>query len=393
MKSIFTLSLLSLAISASAQITLNQSSYSSWRARTAIAYPVDTSITRPTITPSTNASWNFSSVTYDTTNVQAYEKGVFSSSVFPNATFYDYMDYQISGPLRYRVRQAGALTAGGFVFYGQSMTRQALSIGAISGGATDSLVFPQQNISFSSNLTTIKFPATIGSTWSSNYDFATNFNLTIAAFSFNNTPCQRKTRIMRNDAVVGWGSMIVKDSLGAASTPANVLMVKTATTSTDSFFVNGLPAPVQLLTAFGLSQGQMTNRYEYQFYRAGELMPLVQAGYSDSTFASSQMEYMDVHVGSEAAQSVREINSVSGLMVYPNPVRNQTLYLQIADRSILQLGYQLININGQVVDKGTVNLQNGGAQLQAEAFRTPGIYYLQISGAHVPMRIMPISVE
>ena len=393
MKALLTLSFLSLAASASAQITLNQSSYANWRAQTEVALLVDSNGQRPTLAPATNANWNLSNVAYDTTYIWRYSKGPFTSSVFPSATFYDSLTYTISGPLNYGVRQVGSLTAGGFVFYGQTVARQAFSIAALSGGATDSMVFPQQNITFSSTENRIKFPATMGSTWSSSFDYTTNFNLTIAAFSLNNTPCQRKAHYTRNDAVVGWGKMSVKDSAGNTTAPMNVLMVKTAVTSTDSFFVGGLPAPVQLLTAFGLSQGQVTSRYEYEFYRAGELMPLMQAIYRDSSFAANKMDYMHVHKNRLSPQSVSDLNYENGISAYPNPVRNQTVHLQIADKSLSQLNYQLMNINGQVVDKGTLTLQGGEAQLQAEALRTTGIYYLQLFKGNAPAGVLPLSVE
>ncbi len=393
MKALLTLSFLSLATAASAQITLNQSSYANWRAQTEIAYRIDTSKPHPALMPATNANWNLSTVTYDTSSMWYYDKGNFSNPALPSATFYDSLSYTVSGPLSYGVRQAGALTAGGFVFYGQSVTRQAFSIAPLSGGANDSMVFQQQNIIFTSPENRIKFPATMGSTWNSSFDFATNFNLTIAAFGLNNTPCQRKAHYTRNDAVVGWGKMIVKDSAGNPTMPMNVLMVKTAVTSTDSFFVGGLPAPVQLLTAFGLSQGQTTSRYTYEYYRAGELMPLVQATYRDSSFAANKMEYMDVHKNRLSPQSVSDLNSENGISAYPNPVRNQTIHLQVADKSLAQLNYQLININGQVMAKGSLTPQNGEAQLHAEALRTTGIYYLQLFKGNTPLGVLPLSVE
>lgn len=394
MKSIFTLAVAALSLPAAAQITLNQSSYSNWSAKNDIAFRVDTTQPFPALAPATNASWNFSAVVYNRSDDRLYRRGPFSRPAFPNATHYGALEFPINASIRYSVREASALTANGFVAYGQWAARQGFSLTAVSGGPNDSLIFPEQEIPYSSVFTTIKFPATMGTTWSSDINYATDFSLTIAAFGLANASCKRKTHLVRNDEVVGWGSMTIRDSLGNPSGPTNVLMVKATSTITDSFFVSGQPAPTMLLTAFGLTQGQVSLRNEYFYYRAGERMPLVQATYRDNSFQQSKMDHMDVHMGSEAAQSVQNFALESAAVsAYPNPVRNQTVHLRIGDKNLSALNYQLINMNGQVVAKGTVAPQNGEAKLHCQALETSGIYFLQLFQTNTSVGVVALSVE
>lgn len=393
MKSILTLSLLALAASASAQITLNQASYGSWMPQTATAYRLDPNMTYPTLTSSTNASWDLSNVTYDTTNIRSYYEGPFSDPAFPNATFYDTITYPVGAALSYGVQEAGLLGANGFQFIGQKIPRQSFSLAPATGGANDSMTFPAQNITYSSPRTAIAFPATMGSSWNSNYSFTTNFNLTVAAYNLNNTPCQRKTMVSYTNNVIGWGTLRVKDSNGVATAPMNVLMVKTVMHQVDSFFLAGSPAPPQLLTPFGLSQGFKTDRYFYDFLRAGERMPLFSALYRDSTFSPLNVERMDVHVERLTPLGIASLDMQNGVKAYPNPVKGQTVNLEIEGHNGNLLSYTLMNMAGQVVGQGTLTPTAGAAQLKAEALATPGIYYLQLTKGSNPIAVLPLSVE
>lgn len=393
MKTIFTTALLALAATASAQITLTQSSFRSWQPQTATAYRLDSTVAYPVLAPATNANWSLTNVTYDLSNIRDYVEGPFANSAFPSATFYDSISYPVGASLRYGAQEAGALMSNGFQFYGQKVPRQAFSLMPMTGGANDSLVFPAQTCVYSAPLTTISFPATMGSNWNSNYNFITNFNLTAQSFGLSNTPCQRKTIIAQTNNVVGWGKVSVKDSTGAASAAINVLMVKTTINQIDSFFLAGSPAPAQLLNPFGLTQGQASNRYQYNFYRAGERMPLVIASYKDNTFSATKVDYMDVHVNRLTPQGIATVNSQTGIKAYPNPVRNQSVTLQMAAQNGSVLDYVLLNMTGQTVAKGTLTPQAGTAELQAEALRTPGIYYLQLSKGGRALATLPLSVE
>ncbi len=393
MKSLLIASLLAIAAPAATQITLNQAAYGTWRPQTETAFRLDSNSSDPVLTPAANASWNLTNVVYDPNNVRTYHEGTFSDPAFPAATFYDTLIYPVGPALSYGVEEAGVLNTSGFQYLGQKIRHQAFSLAAMTGGSNDSMVFPAQISAYTSPRTAVGFPATLGSSWSSHYQFTTSFNLTVAAYGLNNTPCQRKTRIAYTNQVVGWGKMQVKDSNGSPSVPMNVLMVKTVMLQADSFFMAGSPASAQLLSAFGLSQGFQTNRFYYDFFRAGERMALLSALYRDSSFSASNVERMDVHVNHLVPQGIANVNIRNGVQAYPNPVQAQTVNLEIAGHDGSALHYVLINMAGQTVGKGTLIPVAGAARLQAEALATPGIYYLQFTAGGALVTSIPLSVE
>ena len=393
-RKLFTAAAALMTVSASAQITLDAGSYSAWQPIADTVRRIDIGASQVVLAAGSNMVWNLSNVSYSPTT-RYYARNSATSTAFPTATFYDSAAYRITPGLSYNFMRMGKLTANGFLFMGEHVDRQAFSITSVSGGANDSLIFPQQDIPFTTDFTTIAFPATMGSNWGSEYNFTTNFNLTVLMYGLNNAPCQRKTYVTQKDTVVGWGTMSVKDKQGIASAQMNVLMTKVYIAQVDSFFLNGSPAPAIMLSAFGLTQGQIIKNYQYKFYRAGELMPLLFADYADSTFSDTNVNGIDIHV--EHLDYPTGINDVSGnnsVVAYPNPVSNNTLNIQIIDKTTTNLTFSVINMNGQIVSNGNLNFNEGAASISTNEFSTPGIYYLQLYKPNGQITaILPININ
>ncbi|MBS1589377.1 MAG: T9SS type A sorting domain-containing protein [Bacteroidetes bacterium] len=392
----FKLSLLALMIgvSASAQITINQSNYSAWTPRTDTAFRLDSTVPYPVLTPGTNAQWDLSTATYNTSYIWLYYRRPASSAIFTSATYADSLFYTINSNLKYASNLMGGITANGVQYFGEQVGRQAIPLVSLTGGMNDSLVFLGQNSTYSNAFNKLKFPATMGSNWSSNYNFTTNFTMSIAAYGMNNTPCQRKTFVTEKDTVVGWGKMRVLNRVGATTGYTNVLMVKTIWQQSDSFFVGGAPASTALLTAFGLTQGQINNQYQYNFFRAGEVLPLMSADYKDNTFSNTKVKNMSIHEDRLLlGTGINDIHADKSIVAYPNPITNGVVNLSIKDRSINSFDYAIINMNGQVVSRGHAVSNNGVAQLNCEALRVSGIYYVQLYNNNGQIATLPIDVK
>jgi len=393
MKKLFT-SILSLTVlSATAQITLNQQSFSATYVGTDTTKRMMAGQTYPSIAPATNASWNFSALNYTNTSF-VYNRMAVSNSAFPGGTQAADMFYAFSGSLGYSFGMVSGINASGFHLMGEEVLRQALPIGSLTMSPTDSLVFPQQNVVYSSPRIVLHFPATNGSHWSGSYNFTTDFNLTVLAYSLNAEPGQRKTYISYTDSVIGWGTVKVKDYNGNTSGSMNVLMVKHIENQIDSFYLSGMPAPLQLLSAFGLTQGQTNEVNEISFYRAGEIMPLVNVSYFDNSFAQSQISDVEVHMNRLASTaSISNVTKYGKVSLYPNPATGNQAHISIGDNSVKSLRYDVINIQGQVVAKGTTAFNTGSGLVQLGDAHTAGIYFVRLYDAEGLVATLPVSLQ
>jgi hypothetical protein len=158
----------------------------------------------------------------------------------------------------YSSRAYMKLDATGFAQIGYATNGGRFSIASISGGATDSLIFPPSVNRFSSAWTAYKFPMTANTAWRSNFRDTTNFQLTVAGFGLNKTPGARVRTVTQTDTIVGWGTVRLKNPSGGAVLSYAVLLNREIVSGVDSFFVGGAPAPSAILTAFGISQGSVS---------------------------------------------------------------------------------------------------------------------------------------
>lgn len=385
---------LACTLSVSAQLTFTQSSFSDWVLTVDTARSIAPAPSYPELSPGLNMFWDLSIVTYTDTNFM-YPHLPVSNPAFPEAAFQDGLIYYINPVLKYDFHPVGALKPDGFAYFGQRVERQAFSLTSISGGPTDSLVFPAQNIHYSSIEHTIPFPETLGTTWSSNYTFATDFSITVQVFQLQNAPCIRKTHIIEHDSVAGWGKMRVKGKDGTISGDIDVLMVRGISTQIDSFFLYGQPAPPSMLTAFGLTQGQVTQEFETKFYRENELTPLCFARYRDNSYSSAKVKYIRVHINRQnTATGLLDQKNISKTKIFPNPVvAGNPIQIQLPDRITTSLSYTIVNSAGQIVTRGILQAINGQAQISNLGQLSRGLYYVRLWGADGAISSLPLSVQ
>ena len=220
----------------------------------------------------------------------------------------------------------------------------------------------------------------MNTSWSGTYSYQTNFNLTIAAMSLNNTPCYRKTNYTYSNAVIGWGKVRVKNGNGMPTAYMNVLMIRRMESVTDSFYIGGSPAPASLLTAFGLSQGMVSNDYKDEFVRTGEITPIAGVAYKGTTFAQNQIDYIEAHMNRlpSPTTSLFNVSKNNNFNLYPNPIVNKQFTLTTTDKTIKELRYDIININGQIVKIGSATLNSGSVTIHLDKSNPSGIYYIRL---------------
>lgn len=396
MKKVFTCLCVASSIAAHAQITLNQSSFGSSYVGTDSARISSSTATLPNFAPATNANWDLTGMAYDMSGYSLVFRNAISSNAFPGGTQADSMYYPINAQVGgYEFGWVSGVTSNGFEYFGERIFRQPISLSSLTMSPTDSIVFHEQNVVYSSPRQVIAFPATMGSTWGKTFNYTTNFSLTVAAYSINNAPCQRKTYVTYTDTVKGWGTMKVNGFNGtSASGNMNVLMVKHSEIQVDSFFLNGAPAPAQLLSAFGLTQGQSIETNTVGFYRAGELMPLANVVYLNSSFAQSQIDYVEVHTQRlSSPTSIATVSKYGKVGIFPNPLKGNVLTVSIEDKSVRALQYDIININGQVVAKGNLDMNSGNGYINLSNSPANGIYYVRLYEAGALLTTLPLSTN
>ncbi|MCX6257132.1 MAG: T9SS type A sorting domain-containing protein [Bacteroidia bacterium] len=262
-------------------------------------------------------TWDYSSLVQTTSYLYTYVTP--PTAEFPTATYADtgiavsfiantvyYTDY-------YYIINSSYVASLGSV-----NKKQEYNISAETGGAQDSCIFPAQTFSFDNPNLTMAFPATGNSEWNVDYTEKVNFQLSIAAYALNHVPCQRVSHITKKDTVIAWGTIIVPTNSGP-SIPYQTLLVKRQYASADSFYMNGSPASSLLLTAFGLSQGQITKTNRYMFWRPESVYPALMVNFGSNDFTTPTSLFYD---GFATPLGISEQGKTDCYSVYPNPARD-----------------------------------------------------------------------
>ena len=302
MKKTFTSVLFTMALGtmATAQsITLNQNSYAGMTVVSDTFGRVTQSLQN--IDTGINKLWDFSTVIYENTTYYN-EQPVGTHPSFPGATYSAGRRYTLgSNSFEFDTKRWSGITNVGLERIGEEIPRQAipLTTGSVPGAvSTDSLVIKQQNVVYSSSYPLIKFPATFGSTWSAKFDFEVEMELTYGAGGQSSAPFKYKVTTEYFFRCPGWGKAFVVRKSDGSYGEDNVLLVRIEGKTTDSFFVNGQPASIQLLTNLGLQQNKVANSYWDELFRDMEVNALVLYIYGSIAFttpSSAEIHQLRVH--------------------------------------------------------------------------------------------------
>ena len=364
-------------------ITLSQAGYTSSPIGTDSLKVTTVASTFPSFIAATNATWDLSTVTDSAANLFAYRVAATTPATFADSNNYTFGTYAYKGNVQSAIQSIGILEYG-IDIYGATYV--------LPTATTDSIYILTQNTVYSSTHTKIALPATCPSSWISSYKFDINFKLTIAIASYSLTPGYIRSYVTEKDTVIGWGKMRIKTLAGTQSGYMNALQIRTMTTTLDSFFVNGLPATTTLLSALGVTQGQVTKTYEQNFYRANEITPLANVQFSDS--ANTAPTKATTHVQRLPPNGIGNIFNDAKVKIYPNPISGSNVSIDVPVASG-EWKYELVNISGQTVAADRLQLGNNQthAQIQLSATLTPGIYYIHLINDGKQVSVKPLEIK
>ncbi len=389
-----------LATTVSAQITIVDTDFGNFagttdrsiraRANSFTAFPLTDHINVPR---PTGYTWDINTVYGDTTTGSVYARHV-------AYTGYDFADSITDGfntTYTFPSKIANNFTAAGLIEDKQHITKKTFSLGSLPNGdnATDSLVVLEQDaiyyapgfIANPAPRTVLKFPLTTGTpgtSWLNSYFYSVKATISYVNGGYQDDTLERRRYINEDYVVIGHGNMRVRkhtvgspwsDYFNVLQTRANYIQVR------DSFFFQNVAASPVLLGLFGLTQGQLTTVYRDHFYRTGEVVPLADVHYTDAGRGTVQDVAADrspIHAARLSPSSVNGVTLNTNFAIFPNPVKaGTTLVVDLKDNMANgNWSYNIINVTGQQVSTGTLNLNAGKANITLPKV-IAGIYYIQ----------------
>lgn len=291
----------------------------------------------------TNKFWNYTNLSVNATYNLVYVAP--SDTAFPTATYADTGLSTVFIPGKYYYRDNYYETnANGNNSLGYVVNEQRY--GSISANPADSCIIPRQVCAYTQDAYLMPFPATMGTLWQANSRNILDFELTVSALGLSHASCQKITNSSRTDEIVGWGKMRIPVSSGV-SILYDVLMQKRTTIQSDSFYLEGSPAPAQFLQAFGVTQGQSTTINRYLFWRENGRYPLLMFSYGSNNFTVPNAIYFDATAQIDVS-SIEEQSKPTGLNIFPNPC-NGILNINLQVEKPTQAVVSVYNLTGQLV--------------------------------------------
>jgi len=200
--------------------------------------------------------------------------------------------------------------------------------------------------------------------------------LTLTAYGVIKAPFQKISILSRTNNVVGWGTITLPSS-GCGTQSAPALLVQREDTRIDSFYLGGQLAPTALLTAFGLTQGNVTKSYRRAVHIAGQMLPIMILTFSDNTYSTVTAAGLN----ESATQGVAGSASISAASVYPNPVVGNEIHVALAAQLHGVARLELTDLLGRVVASNRISGSgNQEATLAIPSGTASGEYFLRVIG-------------
>lgn len=255
--------------------------------------------------------------------VQNYIKS--TNTLYPNSYRNDSIFVNITPALGFYTNAYLRQSAASWAEYNLDNPQlQTFPLTALSGGANDVLTIPAQTIAYSSPRTLIQYPATYGSVWKSDVRYVATSNLTVEAYGLNKVPLSLVKNLSSVDSVVAWGKANIPFKGGKVSKQYDVLIMKKTTIRQDSFYLGGQPAPVPLMTAFGITQGSRDTAYRYIAYRLDSPNYLFILFYGNDASMSLQPRLGITDVAEAALPSaLTEEATKENTSLSPNPANDE----------------------------------------------------------------------
>jgi hypothetical protein len=251
-----------------------------------------------------------------------------------------------------------SVTSGGVEEYGIDI--QSANFPLLT--SPDTFFILTQSDTYSSPRIKIKFPAFANSSWQSLYKSDFNYEISYAPL-LSHAPGVVRTYYIEKDTVVGWGKVRVRDAAGNPSGHMDVLQVQTTIMTVDSFFLNGSstdPILPTLLATLNLQQAEKDTIYQLNFYRAGEVTPLVQVKFKDAAFI--QIAGATYHRQRLADPAAAGIAGEQEIKIYPNPLCGNKLLIQLPSFPG-EWTYVLTGMDGRSVAAGSISVHGATGKI------------------------------
>lgn len=250
----------------------------------------------------------------------------------------------------------------GYTKEGRRIEEIVYPITQLTGGPNDNLKIIGGNFPFDGRGDLIQFPAEFGKSWEQSYVIPTNYELTVEAYGLDHTPGQFMQTNIQTRTVVGSGKLTMPNKNGGVMT-IDALLIKNNTTTIDSVFLGGQPAPPALMSAFKIEQGATLSVEQYVFYAPGY-------GFSIAAYDLTE-KYISYQSLSGPTTNVESAN-IEKLSVYPNPVKSGAS-LNISNSTMNICNLVLVDLSGKVVLENNIS---GNSNLNIPNTITAGAYLL-----------------
>jgi hypothetical protein len=326
--------------------------------------------------PGNNQTWDFSTVTPTGTSTNLFIPETVSFFTDGGIDIYIDVFKKFNANFGYDISQEWDIDETGIYDKGHYVYPQAYALTSFTGSDKDSLIMAQQGYFADKPRIVLKFPFTINSSWKSSSRRFTDFRLKVAAFNLNNAPAKHVFITNRQDSIVAWGKLRVPTATGDVSKYYDVLMERVKSSIVDSFYLNGAPAPLALLTGFGIAQGQkLDESHLYNIYRKGQLNYFMRVNYgNDNTYTKPIGAFVNID-GLETTASKDEVENFSSI-VFPCPAIDKVSIMLGNINQIFET-YDVIDLSGRLVSNGNVN--QSGNVITLDVHNLPnGNYYVKL---------------
>lgn len=302
------------------------------------------------------------------------------ASGFTGATHSNLAYIEFGTNQKYESQLMMSIDTSGIKTIGERLARQAFSLN--TANPTDSVVVLAQDVNYSAPLVRMPYPCTMSTKWNSTARAVYKLSITYTPTPLpqvKNAPAERVTITTSTNEVVGWGHMKIKRLDGRPSGQRPVLEVKNTITTVDSFYINGAPAPAQLLAAAGIQQGETNTVYQKTFYREYEMLPMCNITYKNANFNDADKE--DVNMHAQRLPFPDGIDDVSAPVaeIYPNP-NNGQFTVSVPDANNGKWSYTVTDVVGKNVQTGVLSINNANKKVVVSLAESvvPGTYIVNI---------------
>jgi hypothetical protein len=333
----------------------------------------------PAVTIGNNAAWNYATV-YGNSPITAdfYPEYV---PFFTNAgvDIYRFLLKNMNSDFGYNTYMEFDFNNAAIDDIGVDVPAQEYTLQPFTGNINDSLFIPAQSYLVPAPHRIVEFPMTANSAWSSSSRRYTDMIFNVPAFGLNNAPLRHAYTWVRNDSIVGYGKMRVYTASGP-SIDYDVLMDRVEEYTLDSFYLYGSPAPVQLLTVFGATQGQLTEQnYRYNFYRKGSFNYLASFYYADDASFGTPLAFYVTQDGLETATASAVGEKASyATVLYPNPCAGSEINVKVLGNHFDIEKYRITDQMGRLVRQGQTEATGDGVRVRLEAALPTGQYHISL---------------